>query len=165
MAIPLKYNLRSLLVRRVSTVMTGGGIALVVVVFVIVMALVAGLDAAIEDAGSPDNMVVLRRGATTETVSGFSIAQFEALKYLPAIRRTPAGEPYASPELPVQVLMARSDGLRENVVLRGVRPIAPLVHDKVHIVQGRFFKPGLSEVIVGRGLIGRYRHCGVGDTL
>jgi putative ABC transport system permease protein len=32
-------------------------------------------------------------------------------------------------------------------------------------VQGRFFKPGLSEVIVGRGLIGRYRHCGVGDTL
>jgi putative ABC transport system permease protein len=165
MGIPVKYNLRSLLVRRVSTAMTAGGIALVVVVFVIVLAMVAGLDAAIEDAGSPDNMVVLRRGATTETVSGFSIAQFEALKYLSAIRRTSAGEPYASPELPVQVLIARNDGLRENVVLRGVRPIALLVHDKVHIVQGRFFKPGLSEVIVGRGLIGRYRHCGVGDTL
>ena len=106
MAIPLKYNLRSLLVRRVSNAMTGGSIALVVMVFVIVMALVAGLDAAIKDAGSPDNMVVLRRGATTETVSGFSIAQYEALKYLPAIRHTPSGEPYASPELPVQVLIA-----------------------------------------------------------
>lgn len=165
MAIPLKYNLRSLLVRRVSTVMTGGGIALVVVVFVIVMALVDGLDAAIEDAGSPDNMVVLRRGATTETVSGFSIAQFEALKYLPAIRRTPSGEPYASPELPVQVLIARRDGVRENVVLRGVRPIALLIHDKVHIVEGRMFKPGLGEVIVGRGLGGRYSDCAVGDIL
>jgi ABC-type lipoprotein release transport system permease subunit len=145
--------------------MTGGGIALVVVVFVIVMALVAGLDAAIEDAGSPDNMVVLRRGAITETTSGFSIAQYEALKYLPAIRRTPSGEPYASPELPVQVLMARLDGVRENVVLRGVRPIAPLIHDKVHIVEGRMFKPGLGEVIVGRGLRGRYRGCAVGNTV
>src|SRR6266851_3232905 len=121
MAIPLKYNLRSLLVRRVSTVMTGGGIALVVVVFVIVMALVAGLDAAIEDAGSPENMVVLRRGAITETVSGFSIKQYEALKYLPAIRRTPSGEPYASPELPVQVLLARLDGVRQNDVLHAGR--------------------------------------------
>jgi putative ABC transport system permease protein len=165
MAIPFKYSLRSVLVRRVSSIMTGGGIALVVVVFVIVMALVAGLDAAIEDAGSPDNMVVLRRGAITETVSGFSIAQFEALKYLAAIRRTPSGEPYASPELPVQVLMARRDGLRENIVLRGVRPIAMQVHDKVHIVEGRMFKPGMSEVIVGRGLTGRYRNCAIGDTL
>ncbi len=165
MAIPLKYNLRSLLVRRVSTVMTGGGIALVVVVFVIVMALVAGLDAAIEDAGSPENMVVLRRGAITETVSGFSIKQYEALKYLPAIRRTPSGEPYASPELPVQVLLARLDGVRQNVVLRGVRPIALLIHDKVHIVEGRMFKPGLGEVIVGRGLRGRYRGCALGDVL
>jgi ABC-type lipoprotein release transport system permease subunit len=165
MAIPLKYNLRSLLVRRVSSAMTGGGIALVVVVFVIVMALVAGLRAAVEDAGSPDNIVVLRRGATTETVSGFSIAQYEALKYLAAIRRTPAGEPYASPELPVQVLMARTDGLRENVVLRGVRPVALLVHDKVQIIEGRTFKPGLGEVIVGRSLIGRYRDCAVGATL
>jgi putative ABC transport system permease protein len=165
MAIPLKYNLRSLLVRRVSSLMTGGGIALVVVVFVVVMALVAGLDAAIEDAGSPDNMVVLRRGATTETVSGFSIAQYEALKYLAAIRRTPSGEPYASPELPVQALMARRDGLRENIVLRGARPIAFLVHDTVHLVEGRMFKPGMSEVIVGRGLTGRYRDCAVGDTL
>jgi putative ABC transport system permease protein len=165
MAIPLKYNLRSLLVRRVSTVMTGGGIALVVVVFVIVMAMVAGLDAAIENAGSPDNLVVLRRGATTETVSGFTIAQYEALKYLPAIRRTPSGEPCASPELAVQVLLARLDGLRENIVLRGVRPIALLVHDKVHIVEGRMFKPGLGEVIVGRGLSGRYRDSAVGDIL
>jgi putative ABC transport system permease protein len=165
MAIPLKYNLRSLLMRRVSSAMTGGGIALVVAVFVIVMAMVAGLDAAIEDAGSPDNMVVLRRGATTETISGFSIEQYEALKYLAAIRRTPTGEPYASPELPVQALTARLDGRRDNVVLRGVQPIGLLVHDKVHIVEGRMFKPGLGEVIVGRGLVGRYRDCEVGDTL
>jgi len=165
MAIPLKYNLRSLLVRRVSSAMTGGGIALVVLVFAIVMAMVAGLDSAIESGGSPDNMVVLRRGATTETVSGFSIAQYEALKYLAAIRRTPSGEPYASPELPIQALGARLDGSRDNIVLRGIQQIGMLVHDKVHIVEGRMFRPGLSEVIVGRGLVGRYRDCAIGSTL
>jgi putative ABC transport system permease protein len=46
-----------------------------------------------------------------------------------------------------------------------VRPVALLVHDKVHLVEGRMFKPGMNEVIVGRGLTGRYRDCGLGDTL
>jgi ABC-type antimicrobial peptide transport system permease subunit len=67
--------------------------------------------------------------------------------------------------LPVQVLMARLDGLRENVVLRGVQPIALMVHDKVHLIEGRMFEPGLNEVIVGRALVGRYRNCSVGATL
>jgi putative ABC transport system permease protein len=145
--------------------MTGGGIALVVLVFAIVMAMVAGLDAAVESGGSPDNLVILRRGATTETVSGFSLAQYEALKYLAAIRRTPSGEPYASPELPVQALMTRLDGRRDNVMLRGIRPIGMLVHDKVHLVTGRMFNPGLNEVIVGRALVGRYRDCAIGSIL
>src|SRR5437879_1631663 len=108
MAIPLKYNLRSLLVRRVSTAMTAGGIALVVAVFVIVMAMVAGLGSAITDAGSPDNVVVLRKGATTETYSSLSIEQFDALKFLPAIQRDKDGNPLASAELPVQVLLERT---------------------------------------------------------
>ena len=82
MAIPLKYNRRSLLVRRVSNVMTGGGIALVVAVFVIVMAMVAGLSRAIRQSGSDDNLIVLSRGSTTETGSSLKLDQFDALKFL-----------------------------------------------------------------------------------
>jgi len=63
MAIPLKYNGRSLIYRRVSNLMTAGGISLVVAVFVIVMAMVAGLDSAIRESGSPRNLMVLARGA------------------------------------------------------------------------------------------------------
>ncbi len=165
MAIPLKYNVRSLLVRRVSTAMTAGGIALVVAVFVIVMAMVAGLGSAITDTGSADNVVVLRKGATTETYSAVSLDQFDALKFLPQIRRDPNGDTYASPELPVQVLMERASGGRENIVVRGVLPIALKVHEKVHISQGRMFNPAVNEVIVGKGLVGRYRDCAVGSTL
>lgn len=166
MTIPLKYNLRSLAVRRVSTAMTGGGIALVVAVFVIVMALVAGLNSAISDTGSPDNLIVLRRGSTTETYSAIQIAQFDALKFLPQIRREPGGEVDASPELPVQALMERDGGAgRDNIVIRGVLPIALKVHDKVKLVAGRMFNPAVNEAIVGKGLLGRYRNTSLGSTL
>src|SRR5258708_38136728 len=100
MAVPLKYNFRSLLVRRVSTGMTAMGIALVVGVFVVVMALVAGLGSAITEAGSPDNLIVLRNGATSETYSSMGIDQFHALQVLNGMRREPNGDTYASPEPP-----------------------------------------------------------------
>jgi putative ABC transport system permease protein len=165
MAIPLKYNIRSLLVRRVSTAMTAGGIALVVAVFVIVMAMVVGLGSAISDTGSPDNVVVVRKGSTTETSSAVQLDQFEALKFLPQIKRDADGNPLASPELPVQVLMQRSGGASDNVVVRGVLPVALQVHQNVHLIEGRMFKPALNEVIVGKALVGRYANTRVGSTM
>lgn len=165
MAIPLKYNVRSLLVRRVSTAMTGGGIALVVAVFVIVMALVAGLNSAISDTGDPDNLIVLRKGATTETYSAIQLDQFDAMKFLPQIRREPNGDVDASPELPVQALMERVGGGRDNIVVRGVLPIALKVHPKVKIAEGRMFNPSVNEVVVGKGLQGHYANMQLGSTL
>ncbi len=165
MAIPLKYNIRSLLVRRVSTAMTAGGIALVVAVFVIVMAMVAGLGSAISDTGSPDNVVVVRKGSTTETSSAVNLDQFDALKFLPQIKRDGAGNPLASPELPVQVLMQRPGGSSDNVVVRGVLPVALQVHQNVHIIEGRIFNPALNEIIVGKALVGRYANTKVGSTM
>src|SRR5215510_5861898 len=85
MAVPFKYSRRSLLVRRVSNAMTGGGIALVVSVFVVMMAMVAGLSRAIRQAGSDDNLIVLSRGSTTETGSSLKLDQFGALKFLSGI--------------------------------------------------------------------------------
>jgi len=165
MAVPLKYNFRSLLVRRVSTAMTAGGIALVVAVFVVVMAMVAGLAATIREAGEPDNLIVLRKGATTETYSAITLDQFDALKFLAGIGRDPNGDTWASPELPVQVLMSRIGGGRDNVVIRGVLPVALEVHKKVRITEGRMFRPSMSEVIVGRGLLGHYENCTLGSKL
>jgi putative ABC transport system permease protein len=164
-AIPLKYNVRSLLVRRVSTSMTAGGIALVVASFVIVMALVAGLNSTIADTGSSDNVIVLRKGSTTETYSAVQLSQYDALKFLPQIRRDSAGDVYVSPELPVQALMTRESGGRDNIVVRGVTPSALKVHENVKIAQGRMFAPAVNEVIVGRGLVGHYQNMALGDTV
>ena len=165
MAIPLKYNRRSLFVRRVSTAMTGGGIALVVAVFVMVLAMVAGLSRAIRQSGSGDNLIVLSRGSTSETGSSFKLDQFDALKFLTGIRTDAAGNPLASPEMAEQILMPSPAGSLDNLAVRGVLPSGLAVHDQVHIISGRMLVPGLSEVIIGKGLVGRYPGCHLGSSL
>jgi putative ABC transport system permease protein len=165
MAIPLKYNRRSLLVRRVSSAMTGGGIALVVAVFVVVMAMVAGLSRAIRQSGSQDNLIVLSRGSTTETGSSLKLDQFDALKFLTGIRSDAARNPLASPEMAEQILMPSATGSLDNLAVRGILPSGVAVHDQVHIVSGRMLTPGLSEVIIGKGLVGRYPGCELGSSL
>jgi len=165
MAIPLKYNRRSLLVRRVSNAMTGGGIALVVAVFVVIMAMVAGLSRAIQHSGSEDNVIVIARGSTTETASSLHLEQFEALRFLPAIRRDSEGNPLASPELAEQILMPSPNGSLDNLAVRGILPVGFQVHDQVRVISGRSFTPGLSEIIIGKALVGRYRGFNLGSTL
>lgn len=164
MAVPFKYSRRSLLVRRVSNSMTAGAIALVVGVFVVAMALVAGLDETVNDTGSPDNLIVMRRAATSETASTVTLDQLQALEYLPAIRRDAAGTPLVSPELAEQVLMPTSGSI-DSVPLRGVLPTALAVHDKVHLIAGRMFSPGLDEVVIGKRLVGRYPGAQLGESL
>jgi ABC-type lipoprotein release transport system permease subunit len=165
MAIPLKYNGRSLLMRRVSNAMTAGGIALVVAVFVVIMAMVAGLSHTIQQSSSDDNLIILARGSTTETASSLRLDQFEALKFLTAIRRDSVGNPLASPELAEQILMPSPGGSLDNLAVRGLLPVGLQVHDQVHVISGRMFTPGLSEVIIGKSLIDRYPGCKLGSTL
>src|SRR4029077_12727740 len=132
MAIPFKYNRRSLLIRRVSNLMTVGAIAIVVGVFVAAMAIVGGLDSAIKDTSSPDNMILIGRSADSEANSLITLDQLDALKFLSAIKRDGAGNPLVSPELAV---MPAGDTL-DNLPIRGVLPVSTQIHEKVRIVAG-----------------------------
>lgn len=164
MAIPFKYNRRSLLVRRVSNSMTAGAVALVVAVFVIAMALVAGLDEAVRDTSSADNLIVLRQAANSEYFSTVSLDQLQALQYLPSIRRDGSGTPLVSPELAEQVVR-RGGGAVDSLPIRGVLPQALAVHDKVRIIAGRMFQPGLNEVIIGKLIVGHYPGATLGSDM
>lgn len=165
MAIPLKYNRRSLLLRRVSNLMTAGGIALVVAVFVIVMALVTGLETAISESGSPHNMIILARGADSEADSSLGLDQLDALKFLKGIGHDRAGNPLVSPELAEQIFMDSESGSLDVLLVRGVEPVALTVHDKVHITAGRMFAPSFGEVIVGKSIVGRYPGSVLGSSI
>src|SRR2546422_350297 len=133
-AIPLKYNLRNLLMRKTTTLATAGGIALVVVVTILLLSLVAGLKRMLVATGSPNNLVVMRKGSTNDGSSSVTREAVQALRYLSGIARTPEGEPLVSPELINQPFMRPKGGGRENVLVRGVTPTGYLVHNNIHFV-------------------------------
>src|SRR6516162_2694650 len=99
MAIPLSYNLRNLAVRRTTTIMTALGIALTVAVLLAVLALVEGLRTSFEATGHPLNVLVTRRGATSELTSVMYRTSYLTLRAKPGIGRTASGEPAASLEM------------------------------------------------------------------
>src|SRR5215467_7167876 len=164
MAIPFTYNRRSLLIRRVSNAMTVGAIAIVVGVFVAAMAIVGGLDSAIQDSSSPDNMILLGRSTDSEANSFITLDQLDALKFLPAIKRDGGGNPLVSPELAEQAFMPAGDTL-DNLPIRGVLPVSIQIHNQVRLIAGRMFAPGLNEVIIGKLLLNQYPGCSLGGDL
>jgi putative ABC transport system permease protein len=165
MAIPLKYNLRNLLTRKMTTLATAGGIALVVVVTILLLSLVAGLKRMLIASGSPSNLVVMRKGSTNDGSSNVTREAAQALRYLSGIARTPEGEPLVSPELINQPFMRPKGGGRENVLVRGVSPMGYLVHDNVHFIAGRPPRPTVGEAAVGIAASQRYEGAGLGETL
>jgi putative ABC transport system permease protein len=161
--IPLKYNVRNLLVRKVTTSMTVLGISLVVATFVALMAMAQGLDRALVATGVPGNAVALRKGAIADAASSLTVEQYRALRDLPQVATAASGEALASPELCFQVLREKADGGKANVILRGVRPVAFLVHDQVRASAP--LAPRAGQLLVGKGILQRYKGFGVGARL
>src|SRR5580704_9597527 len=148
MAIPLSYNLRNLAVRKTSTLMTALGIALTVSVLVAVLALVNGLRTAFHTTANPLNVLVMRKGANAELTGGMARSVFEDLKSKPGIARAADGHPLASLEL-VNVINLPSAEHPEgmNVTVRGLTQVGLDLREKVKISQGRWFRPGMREVV------------------
>jgi putative ABC transport system permease protein len=139
------------------------GIAGVVIVFVAVLSIGEGFRAAMANSGSPSRALVMRGGADSEMTSGFSGAEADIIKEAPGLRRD-NNRPAASAELYVLVdLNKRSTGTPANVPLRGVEPIALQVRDEVHLVDGRMFRFGTNEAIVGRSANGQFAGIDLGS--
>jgi putative ABC transport system permease protein len=174
MAIPISYNVRNLKLRKGLTLMTALGIALTVTTAIFLMALVAGLDRAFVSSGSPLNVLVLRKGSEAELSGGFDASLFPTLKTLPGIAKDSHGEPMASGEWVVVIILPRKDGTGEvNVTVRGMMPdglemrTLPGVdnHPSVKLVEGRWFQTGQREVVVSKSVQQRFTHANLGDTM
>jgi len=163
-AIPLVYNLRSLRQRPVSTLATAIGMALVVAVFIAMMALAQGFQAALRQTGTKENAIVLRKGADAELSSGISRETADAIAAMPFVA-TAGNRPLASPEIYVVLSLPRLGTGLANVVARGVSAESFEVRRDIQISEGRTFSGAAQEVIVGTKIAGRFANCGVGDKL
>jgi len=166
MAIPLSYNIRNLKLRKGLTIMTALGIALTVTTAIFIMALLAGLKRAFVTSGDAQNVLVLRKGSEAELSGGFDATNLPVLKNLPGIAKDSHGEPMASGEWVVVIVLPRKDGTGEvNVTVRGMMPDGLELRPKVKLVEGRWFTPGQREVVVSESIHKRFSHANVGDTL
>ncbi|MES2071256.1 MAG: ABC transporter permease [Pseudomonadota bacterium] len=164
--IPLSYVARNLWVRRVTTLLTAGGMALVVFVFAVVLMMGEGIRATLVATGQPDNVLVLRKGAGAEINSGIARGQAAIIESLPGIATNGLGMPLVSKE-PVVLnnLPKRSNGKPSNVTLRGTSVLGLELRPQVQLVQGRMFRPGTSEIIAGHAIAKGFRGTGLGETL
>ncbi|MFZ6801320.1 ABC transporter permease [Undibacterium sp. Di24W] len=165
-AIPFSYVARNLWVRRVTTLLTAGGMALVIFVFTVVLMMSEGIRATLVATGQPDNILVLRKGAGAEINSGISRDQAAIIESLPGIATNKEGKALISKE-PVVLnnLPKRSNGKPSNVTLRGTSALGLELRPQVKMIEGRMFRPGTSEIIAGRSISRGFRGTGLGETL
>lgn len=164
--VPLSYSLRNLRARRLTTLLTAAGMALVVFVFATVLMLEQGLRETLVATGSPDNVVLIRRGAGGEVQSAIDRPQAALLETLPEVAPARGGLPFASRELVVLISLPKAgSGRPSNVTVRGVGEAGIALRPQVRLAQGRWFRPGSSEVVAGRGVAERFRGVAVGDRL
>ena len=165
--IPLSYNWRSLMGRPVSTAFTALGIAMVVAVFIGMLALANGFASALITTGSNANALVLRKGADSEMASGLDRASSDIIAADPHVARAPDGTPLVSKEVYIVIPFGRIQDTTQmaNVVLRGISDQVWDVREHLVVTEGQRPRAGQNEVCIGEKLLGRFPHTGVGDAV
>ena len=167
MRVPFSYVARNLWVRKLTTGLTAGGMALVVFVFAAVLMLDAGLRKTLVSTGSADNVVVIRQGSQTEVQSGVLRDQAGLIETSPEVAHGANGEALVSKEVVVLNSLPKLDepSKRSNVVVRGLPPMGVTLRPQVRIVEGRMFRAGSSEIVVGSSVARQFAGVEVGQHL
>ncbi|HKW74932.1 MAG TPA: ABC transporter permease [Terriglobales bacterium] len=165
MAIPVVYNVRSVRQRWTSAVVAVLGIAGTVGVFVAMLSLAHGFKATLVSSGSADNAMVRRAGSTSEMDSSITLDQVKVLEDEPGVARGPNGPLVTSETVVIAPFPLRSTGTDANVQIRGVSNKTLEVRKKVKIVEGRFFEPGVAELIVGSNAVNTYSGLTLGSSV
>jgi len=164
--VPFSYSFRNLWTRRLTTVLTASGMALVVFVFAAILMLAEGLRKTLVETGSYDNVVVVRKGSSSEVMSGVLRGQASIVENQPEIAIGENGQPLLAKETVVLIaLPKRGTNALSNVVIRGMGASSVALRPQVRLVEGRMPKLGLSEIIAGRSIAERFKGGGIGEIL
>lgn len=163
--VPISYNLRSLAVRKTTTLATAGGIALVVFVLAAVLMLSAGVKRTLASSGSPDVAMILRKGSDAELSSGVEIPSVGLILANKQVARRPDGTPDGVGEIVVVITVDKlgTEGV-SNVQIRGTTEDVYAFRPEVKIIEGRKARPGADECVIGRAIRGRFKGVDLGQS-
>ncbi|MCX5831703.1 MAG: ABC transporter permease [Deltaproteobacteria bacterium] len=166
MGIPYSYSLRNLWTRRLTTVLTASGMALVVFVFAATLMLAEGLRKTLVATGSSDNAVVIRKSSNAEVQSAVERLQASIIESQPEVAISDDGQPLLAKELVVLInLPKRANNKPANVVIRGISSRSLLLRPQVKLSAGRMPRSGSAEVISGKSIAQRFQGGGIGETV
>jgi ABC-type antimicrobial peptide transport system permease subunit len=164
--IPFSYVFRNLWTRKLTTLLTAGGMGLVVFVFAAVLMLDAGLRKTLVSTGTFDNAILLRPSAQTEVQSSVTRDQASLLETLGEVAHDAKGDPLVSKETLVLIAIPKKgDDKPANLMVRGMPQLGLALRPQVKIADGRIFRPGSSEIIVGRSVADGFEGVGIGQRL
>jgi putative ABC transport system permease protein len=165
--IPLKYNVRNLRVRWVNTLLTVVSTGAIVWSSCILFSLVEGLQYSLRVSGDPLDLIVMRKGSSSETNSGIALTTADQIITLAGIERDEQGRPLAGIELLNIPMVKRNDGSQTNIIVRGVDPVSAKLRPAFQIAagQGRMFESGKGECVVSKTLARRFQGASLGDLL
>jgi ABC-type antimicrobial peptide transport system permease subunit len=164
MAVPFKYSIKSFGSRKLTTIITIGGIALVVFVFAAVLMMAHGLERTLVQTGTPGNVKIVRKSSMGEISSIVESETQNIIRTMPNIARSSDGIPLMSYEPVVVINLNKSEGL-SNVMVRGVSRNISELHPEIRISKGRMFNPSLREIIVGESLTGTFEGLEIGKSV
>ena len=169
MAVPLSYSIRNLWRRRLTTVLTVAGMALVVFVFATVLMMAAGLQKTLVETGSPNNVVVVRKASASEVMSVIERKAASVVEMLPQVATGVSGQPMMAKEVVILIALKKQgeeqSSSHSNVVVRGIQSASIPLRPQVKLVSGRLPRPNSLEVLVGNSIAKRFNGVGLQQTL
>ena len=165
MQIPFKYSLKNFKNRKLTNAITVAGVALVVFVFAAVLMMAYGIKQTMVATGEKDNVMIYRKSANGEISSIIDGDTQNIISALPYIKKTSDGKPVISYEPVVVINLDKVDGGLSNITVRGVSPEVSKLRSQVRLVAGRMFNFGARELIVGSGIISRFKGAQIGDKI
>jgi len=166
MKIPLSYNWRNLLARRLTTGLTVTGISLVVFVFAAVLMLAQGIEDTLVATGSEDNVILIREGSQSELMSSLTREQIDLVSTFPELARDNDNQPLLTADVVTMInLHKKQSGDMGNIAVRGISPGAFDLRPQVRLESGRWFKPGQLEVVIGNKIAEQFENTAVGDLI
>jgi len=166
MLIPFSYNIRNLIKRKVTTILTVSGMALVVFVFATIMMMSEGIKKTLVQTGSYDNAVFLRKGSNAEVMSSVTHEQASIIETDPEVAYDADGKPLVARELNVLIILPKKvDNSPSNVTVRGIGEKSLALRPQVRLIKGRMPNPGTHEVAVGISVSKRFQNADIGGTM
>ncbi len=164
--IPIKYNIRNLRVRWVTTLMTVVATGWVVWATVLTFGMTDGLEHALRISGDALDVIVMRKGSDAETSSAIEANTAREIATLEGIAKGSDGQPLCSTEfVTIFTKPRRNNGGTTNLIVRGVEPVARELRPGFRIIEGRDIQPGVNEIIASRQMAARFENLAIGEKL